>query len=481
MGDITKSNFDIEAMKCVLLLAAAMTVATVQGDVVNQSIKRTFDLTKHVVRELTEYQFSNADAKVLTYDVAFPRTIETHMAYVAARCGKIPCEIVPATSKHAAKARTPEDVALYSVLLKKPLEKGEIGTVKVTAYFTRVLTPYPAEITQTEDQLVLFENYFFVFSPYATKTQTTKLKLPLGKVEKISAAEPISRKGSIVTLGPYTDVKSFGAGVDSSAMSVHYKNHAPFMTITKLVREIEVSMWGRVSFEEVYDLEHTGARLKGGFSRLDYVQSQQRGASFYEMNAHLPKDSVNVYYRDQIGNISTSRLRPASRSGSYQELEFKPRFPMFGGWKSQWYLGYSVPTYSVLTHVDNKFKLKVDFSTPVQGASVDDLTVKVILPEGATNVRATVPFGLDSQSKTTRQTYLDTPVIGRPVLILEKKNVVAAHNVPFEITFDFPKHFMMHEPILLVSAFLSFFAICMLLFRLDISIAKKPTMKKKTE
>ncbi|KAG1686263.1 hypothetical protein DVH05_007037 [Phytophthora capsici] len=469
------------AMKRVLLLVAAVTMAAVQGEVINQSAKRTFDLTKHVVREYTEFQFSDADAEVTKYDVAFPRALEEHLADVSARCGKTPCEIVPATQKHSANVKTPKDAALYTVLLKKPVPKGETGTVKVTAYFTRVLTPYPAEITQKEDQLVLFDASHLITSPYLTKTQTTKLKLPSGKVENVRAAEPISRKGSVVTLGPYADIKAFAAGVEASPLSVHYKNHAPFMTITKLTREIEVSMWGRVSFEEVYDMEHTGAKLKGGFSRYDYVQLHQRSASFHEMYAHLPKDSVNVYYRDQIGNISTSRLRPAGRTGSYQNLEFKPRFPVFGGWKSQWYLGYSVPTHSVLTHVGDKYKLEVDFSTPVQGASVDDLTLKVILPEGATNVQVNVPFGLDSTSETTRQTYLDTPAIGRPVVILDKKNVVAAHNVPFEVTFDFPKSFMLHEPLLLVSAFLAFFILSMFLFRLDISIAKKPVQKKKTE
>uniref|UniRef100_A0AAV1T1P8 Dolichyl-diphosphooligosaccharide--protein glycosyltransferase subunit 1 n=1 Tax=Peronospora matthiolae TaxID=2874970 RepID=A0AAV1T1P8_9STRA len=284
------------------------------------------------------------------------------------------------------------------------------------------------------------------------------------------------------TLGPYSNIEAFAASVETAPLSVHYKNHAPFLTITKLTREIEVSMWGRVSFEEVYDMEHTGAKLKGGFSRFDYVQLQQHSASFHDMHAQLPKDAVNVYYRDQIGNISTSSLRPAGRTGSYRDFLFQPRFPLFGGWKNQWYLGYSIPTHLVLSHVGDKFKLVVDFSTSLQGASVDDLTVKVILPEGATNVQINVPFSVDRTSETTRQTYLDTPAIGRPVLILDKKNVVAAHNVPFEVTFDFPQYFMMHEPLLLVSAFLVFFLVCMLLFRLDFSIAKKPVQKKpKTE
>jgi oligosaccharyltransferase complex subunit alpha (ribophorin I) len=252
--------------------------------------------------------------------------------------------------------------------------------------------------------------------------------------------------------------------------------------VTTLVKEIEVSMWGRVSFEEVYDLLHTGATLTGGFSRFDYSVKGARGASFHELRANLPRDAVNVYYRDQIGNVSTSRLRPTA---TRQELEFKPRFPIFGGWKSQWYLGYSVPTHSVLSRTGgNKFKLEVDFSTSLEGAAVDDLTVKVILPEGATNVEANLPFEVDAQSRTTRQTYLDTPVFGRPVLVLQKKNVVAQHNVPFEVTFEFQTSFMLHEPLLLVGAFLALFLFCMLVFRLDVSLVKTtaPHAKKpKTE
>jgi len=113
---------------------------------------------------------------------------------------------------------------------------------------------------------------------------------------------------------------------------------------------------------------------------------------------------------------------------------------------------------------------------------VDDLTLKVILPEGATNVQVSLPFAVDGISDATRQTYLDTPVFGRPVVIIDKKNVVAAHNVPFEVTFDFPQTFMLHEPLLLISGFMAFFLVCMLLFRLDISLVGSPTpVAKKTK
>lgn len=435
------------------------------------------DLTKHVVRAQTDIQFVDAEQDTREYVFGLPQAQAAHVAQLTAKCGKNPCEVVPAT--HSGDANAHPDVAQFTVVFKDSVAKGAVGHVKLTAHLTRVLTPFPAEVTQKDDQLVVYEDSAVLLSPYTTETQTTKVKLPSGRVESFSDVAPASRKGSTISYGPYANVGPFATG-DDKGLRVHFKNHSPFLTVTTLVRELEVSMWGRVSVEEVYDLEHTGAKLKGGFSRYEYTAHNQHGASFYDLVTHLPKDAVNVYYRDQIGNVSTSRLRETS---TRQELLFKPRFPLFGGWKTQWYLGYSVPTHSVLTRAGDRFKLEMDLSTALDGAAVDDLTVKVILPEGSTNVQVNLPFAVDAIADTTRQTYLDTPLVGRPVVVISKKNVVAAHNVPFEVTFEFPQAFMLHEPLLLVSGFLAFFLVCMALFRLDVSLLKaKPSAeKRKTE
>lgn len=420
-----------------------------------------------MVRVQSDIQFADADAATTEYSVAFAGELQDRLAHIVAKCGKNPCEVVPV-----------KDNKGVTVVLKNAVPKGETGHVKLTTYFTRVLTPFPAEIKQTEDQLVVYEDAHVLVSPYETETQTTKLKLPSGKVESYSQVEPVTRKGSAITYGPYNKVQPLAAGAAPS-MRIHFKNHSPFLTMTNLVREVEVSMWGRVSIEEVYDLQHSGAKLKGGFSRFEYTMRDAKSASFHDMHAQLPRDAVNVYYRDQIGNVSTSRLRVTP---TRQELFFQSRFPIFGGWKTQWYFGYSVPTHSVLSRGSgDQFKLEVDFSTSIEGAAVDDLTVKVILPEGATNVRANLPFEVDSLEQTSRQTYLDTPAYGRPVLVIKKKNVIAQHNVPFEVTFDFKTSFMLHEPLLLVSAFLAFFLLCMVLFRCDLSLVKSSPKKKTTK
>ena len=59
----------------------------------------------------------------------------------------------------------------------------------------------------------------------------------------------------------------------------------------------------------------------------------------------LPVSARDVYYRDEIGNISTSNLREID---DQMELELRPRFPLFGGWKTHYYIGYNVPSYQYL-------------------------------------------------------------------------------------------------------------------------------------
>jgi len=62
-------------------------------------------------------------------------------------------------------------------------------------------------------------------------------------------------------------------------MSIHYENNAPFLTITNLERVIEVSHWGNIAVEETIDLKHSGAALKGPFSRYEFQREAQSGLS----------------------------------------------------------------------------------------------------------------------------------------------------------------------------------------------------------
>lgn len=448
-------------MKCVWLwwLCASVVFA---NNTVNEKVSHKVDATKSIVTSKVNIEYSML-LQTDGYHFSLNASLAEKVALMYAKCNGKPCDVksVKSTGEY------------YEYKIEPKLDAGKM---EIHMQYTHSLVPYPNEILQSEKQFVVFEVNKRWLTNYETKWEQLSIKLPNNDVEYYTPDGVL--KGKKVVFGPYE--KTIGNAVEKMDMArVHFRNHAKFMTLTNVVKEIEVSMWGSVSVEETYDLMHTGAKLKGGFSRLDYSMGNSKSASFDRMDAVLPKDVENVYYRDIIGNITTSRLR---RKKTHCELELTPRFPIFGGWKTQWYMGYNVPTHGVLKHDDDLYTLSMAFSTPMEDANVDQINVKVILPEGAKNINVKVPFDVDEQSRTLRHTYLDNKAIGRPVVSIYKKNLVPMHNVPFEVTFEFKKVYMLHELGLLVAGFMAFFVFCMIWFRLDFSLVDHPkTMSKKTK
>ena len=84
--------------------------------------------------------------------------------------------------------------------------------------------------------------------------------------------------------------------------------------------------------------------FQGTFSRYDYQRTPTH-AAIKSFKVALPASARDVYYRDAIGNISTSNLLVQD---DVVEVELRPRFPLFGGWKTEYYIGYNVPAYEYL-------------------------------------------------------------------------------------------------------------------------------------
>lgn len=280
--------------------------------------------------------------------------------------------------------------------------------------------------------------------------------------------------------------------------------------------------------------------------RVDYQskRSVSGASSFNALLAVLPPRVNSVYYRDDIGNISTSHLRTGFRKvwldcplfvicghlgsdicslsnsskaliynsmllkGVYlkkrwsdlftlslwilikqiwclqSELEFEPRYPLFGGWRATFIIGYRVPLEDYLFEAsDGRRYLNFTFGCPLVETIVNKLTIKVglafstniyfflllvdytwhrkisfqvVLPEGSKDPSAVLPFTVNQDlqvphqprrlhwqtivitqhvsimvSSQVKYSYLD--IVGRTVVVLQKDNVVPTHNVPFQV------------------------------------------------
>jgi len=91
------------------------------------------------------------------------------------------------------------------------------------------------------------------------------------------------------------------------------------------------------------------------------------------------------------------------------------------------------------------------------------MEIKVILPEGSTDISVNVPYTVE-QSRTKRFTYLYSDLNGgRPVVILRAKNLVEEHDKQVVISYNFVKSRMIVEPLMLVGSFFVLFLILIFL------------------
>ena len=79
---------------------------------------------------------------------------------------------------------------------------------------------------------------------------------------------------------------------------------------------------GQHCCQEILDVPHAGAILKGAFSRYDFQRENSGVSSVKNFKTVLPASASVVYYRDVIGNISTSALRQMDDA---VELDLRPR------------------------------------------------------------------------------------------------------------------------------------------------------------
>ncbi|KAK1266293.1 Dolichyl-diphosphooligosaccharide--protein glycosyltransferase subunit 1B [Acorus gramineus] len=457
----------------VILLLSFVAILDVSSssspDVVILNAERRIDLTSPIVRAYLSLKVQNAGtSEASEVLLAFPPTQAKRVALLKASIveGKRKKKTHTPLSVNAIELPdTSNGAKLFSVSLLNPLKAGETALVEVLYILTHSLEPFPTEISQSESQFVYFRDSAIILSPHHIKEQTTYLKTPNNKVESFTRVDPTNRVGAELRYGGYED----RAPYSFSPIIVHFENNNPFAVVEELIREIEISHWGSIQITEHYELVHAGARHKGVFSRVEYQSKPSISgiSSFRHLIAKLPPRAHSVYYRDEIGNISTSHLRVDNQKS---ELEIEPRYPLFGGWKSTFTIGYKLPLEDFLFEsADGRRYLNYSFGCPLFETTVNKLTVKVVLPEGSSEPSAFVPFPVEQHVETS-YSYLD--VVGRTVVALEKKNVVPEHNSFFQVYYNFSPILMLAEPLMLVSTFLLFFTTYIAYLHMDLSLSK---------
>uniref|UniRef100_A0A8D1PFL5 Dolichyl-diphosphooligosaccharide--protein glycosyltransferase subunit 1 n=1 Tax=Sus scrofa TaxID=9823 RepID=A0A8D1PFL5_PIG len=389
---------------------------------VNEDVKRTVDLSSHLAKVTAEVVLAHAGSssspRATSFLLALEPELEARLAHLGVQVkGEDEEENNLEVRETKIKGKSGR---FFTVTLPVALDPGAKISVTLETVYTHVLQPYPTQITQSEKQFVVFEGNHYFYSPYPTKSQSMRVKLASRNVESYTKLGNPTRSEDLLDYGPFRDVPPYS----QDTFKVHSENNSPFLTITSMTRVIEVSHWGNIAVEENVDLKHTGAVLKGPFSRYDYQRQPDSGiSSIRSFKTILPAAAQDVYYRDEIGNVSTSHLLILDDS---VEMEIRPRFPLFGGWKTHYIVGYNLPSYEYLYNLGDQYALKMRLVDHVFDEQViDSLTVKIILPEGAKNIQVDSPYEISRAPDELHYTYLDT--FGRPVIVAHKKNLVEQH------------------------------------------------------
>ncbi|OON18774.1 ribophorin I [Opisthorchis viverrini] len=375
----------------------------------NLDVTRVIDLESSVVR--VEHAIT-LDEPTDDYEFHIHPSETDHVSSVSAWHGK---------NKDALEVRLAAGKSnVYRIGVKKSSTPIQFT---VAVVLTNVLEPKPAEILQAQSQFVKYTGNVMFFTPYTTERQKTTVVLPQGELLRYtSAPEPITKQPRKLEYGPYEGIGAF--------------------------------------------THNTGAKLKGPFSRLDFDMGVGQRVAISSFKTALPAAARDIYYRDDIGNISTSAV---AETLDALEVRLSPRFPLLGGWKTEYILGYNVPAHQFLYRTGSKFTLRMRIVDHIYDDQVvEHLTLKIVLPEMVSDIEFIPPFSVTEQPREVLKTYLDT--VGRTVLVFTAKNLVTEHILDFTLNYRFNMLLMLREPLMLITAFCIIFVCVLIYVRLDFSI-----------
>lgn len=369
----------------------------------------------------------------------------------------------------------------YRITLPKALEKGAQQTLGITFYILDSYRPLPATIAQDEKQYLVYSLSAYAPSAYVTTKQKTEIKFSSSdvpdytKLDAIDGKNQPQKQGSKLTYGPFEEQPAGAV----QPVEVRFEFTKPVNHVARLERDVEVSHWGgNVAFEERYTLLNRGANLSTLFNRVKWATAQYYNpttSALKEMKFPLRAGSADAYYTDVIGNVSTSRFRSNKREAV---LEIKPRYPVFGGWKFPFTVGWNADASNFLRRANTgTYLLNVPFlegPKQVEGVGYEDVRLQILLPEGAENVKyyTSIPASSIVKSEVTlHKTYLDT--VGRTAVVIEAHNLADDfRDREVVVAYDYPLLASVRKPLVIFSSALAVFAAVWAIGSVDLKFSK---------
>ena len=363
-----------------------------------------------------------------------------------------------------------------------PSHIGE--SIQVRTFQGDMLEPYPKKIMEIEVQKVLLVAAAIVSTEYPTDTQTTTVTVPQGAemyaVGPSGDSRPID--ANKVEIGPFTSEQK-----NPGLLRVHFKLDIPLVVLESAEKTIELSHLGQaVSVSEELKLKNLAAAVDGEFNRVPHAHLKYSGDNvpfrvghtLTEVDAIVPVNAFEIHYRDVIGNISSSAAR---RESELTRVSLRPRFPLLGGWKTEFSFLYNIPFFGDYVHQDgDEYLVAMPLGHSLAGVFARHMVVNIILPAGVSDIRISAPGRRVEEVKSKKSFgWLDSQLLGernaRTVVTLKMGPFVAGESNSVRpglfVTYRFPVWALLKAPLLMTVYILSLFVLFIMSRRMVMQIS----------
>ncbi|KAJ1960565.1 dolichyl-diphosphooligosaccharide--protein glycosyltransferase subunit 1 [Dispira parvispora] len=458
----------------VTLVQGELQLAQVAGGLTVTNARRTLDLTGSDVREQVELHLENTGSTpVEHYYWLTPASGSQHVGLVHASVAGSgePLLLV----KQSERLVDPQDSLLYDLYalqLPSLLPTGGQLDLSILAVRTNATDPLPRAVGQFEKHYLVYQANVYLDSPYPVQKQSTKVLLPSSSVQSFSQSpSPTKKSGKTITYGPYSSV----VGLARAPLRVHYYQETPILTLPSVHRQVRLSHWGGfLTVDDHAVVKHTGAELKGNYQETLRLSAEtETGFIINNFHMEIPRLAYDVYFRDEVGNLSTTTLHHGEKA---QRLIFQSRYPLCGGWIYNWNHGYHQPLSDVLRYDPETQRYNLQQTLPVlmKGVPEEQVELDVILPEGAYDVQVRTAMEIDHVDYSTYYSYMDS--VGRVLVRFTHHHVVSEYGAyPIIVSYRMDSLSLFLKPVVLGLALLAAFLLASAMSRVNFKLPAPPS------
>lgn len=380
---------------------------------------RSVDLSKSYVRELTLVEAKNTGSTPQNTYV-----FDTNNGYDTPRGVSLIAGVMVNQKMELRPAQIAPGV--FELRLPIPVAPGLLVEFKVQHVYTNTVTPLPEKITMAETQRLLLRINKLPYLAYPTSEYLLSLNgFPTAQEVDLQLAG----LEAVVNAPALPDLPPLPARVDAEALSLNYGPllyHVPAGAVVPLglvydhnrpvsrVVNFHRAVWipgsdvGVVQTEDYYELMNNGAQLKHGYSRADWIKGRYEMVKDHHALSRLefpmdPRDPLDdVYFTDKVGKVSL--WQPTTT-----HVVFQPRFPLFGGWKYNFTMGWNsrMENYVHRASEPDTYLARFPLVGSVRDMYYDDVIFSVYLPENAEVVSIRAPMIANNTEVDHELSYLD--------------------------------------------------------------------------